>query len=111
MTEGHHPVDFMASAVTFEGVSGSPGDGPYIILRLRLVGERIAGVEADSNGCPAAMTCAGLTARLVSQRSIEEAKRLEAADLLLLLRDFEGPKERYAPMAVEALSNALSQIP
>jgi len=92
------------------GVSGSPGGGPYIILELSIVNGRIFSASPDSNGCPAAIACSRLTARLVTNRTIEEAGRLEAADLLLVLRDFEGPKDRYAPMAVEALQNALRQV-
>jgi NifU-like protein involved in Fe-S cluster formation len=77
------------------------------MLNLEVVSSRIVSATADSNGCPAAMACAGLTARLVNGRSVTEALRLESTDLLLLLRDFDGPKERYAPMAIEALRKAL----
>jgi len=95
---------------TLVGMSGSPGGGPYIILELTVVGQVIQSVATQSNGCPAAITCSSLTARLITNRTIEQAARLEATDLLLILKDFEGPKDRYAPMAVEALINALEQV-
>lgn len=102
---GHHTEPIRVS-----GVSGTPGGGPYIVLELTFQNGRIASVAVDSNGCPAAIECSRLAARLVFNRTREEASGLEPSDLLLILREFQGPKERYAPMAVEALQNALRQL-
>lgn len=99
-----------ATGTSVVGVAGSPGGGPYIILKLTIMNGRIVAASAESNGCLAAMMCSSLTARLIVNRSLAQASRLDASDLLVFLKDFVGPKERYAPMAVQALNDALGKV-
>lgn len=110
----HDPCDRQNSRekapIKVVGHSGTPGEGPYIIFELTVLGQQIVSTAVDSNGCPAAIECSRLTARLVTNRSLREAGRLEAPDLLVILQGFNGPKERYAPMAIEALQSALRQL-
>ena len=111
MDEAVHPsFGHETEPIRVSGASGAPGGGPYIFLELQFDGARIRSAKADCNGCPAAIECSDLTVRLVTNRTPEDASKLEVSDILAILREFQGPKERYAPMAIEALRDALGKL-
>jgi NifU-like protein involved in Fe-S cluster formation len=93
-----------------EGCSGSPGGGRYVILRLSVQEGTILDCSFESNGCPAAHTAVGGLVAFLKGRTLEQAGRLEAGDLLILIGGLPDGKGYYASMAVEALQDALSKF-
>ena len=93
-----------------QGCAGTPGGGRYIILKLLIDGGRVTDCSFESNGCPAAHTAVGGLVAFLKGRTIEQASRLEANDLLILIGGLPDGKGYYASMAVEALQDALSNL-
>lgn len=97
---------------THEGVAWAPwmmpGDGPYIKLWLEVHADKIVRAAYVSNGCPSSIACGSMVAQVVIRRTVEEALRLEATDLKLLLGGLPEGKEYCAEMAVAALRDALA---
>ena len=73
------------TAATSTGRYGSPGGGPYMTLWLALEGDRIRHASFETYGCPSAIACGSMLTELVAGRTVEEALRLEANDLVLVL--------------------------
>jgi NifU-like protein involved in Fe-S cluster formation len=95
--------------ITVEGVSGSPGDGPYIVLSISLSGERIDGIEFRCNGCVAAQKAACGLASFLRGRSVQQAMLLDAHDLGVLIGGVPAGKDKYLAMAIEALHNGIGR--
>ncbi len=92
---------------THIGVSGVPGDGPYVKLWLIVKDRTIAAATYECNGCPSSIAAASMAAQILIGRSAEKALLLEAKDLLLMLGGLPEGKEYYAEMAADALRDAL----
>lgn len=92
---------------THEGIAGTPGEGPYLILQLEIVDGQIKRAAFQCNGCPAAIACGSMTTLLMTGRTIAQAQRLTPEDILCVLRGLPEGKEYYASMAVEALYQAI----
>lgn len=90
---------------THVGVSGVPGDGPYIKFWFRLSDNRILKASFDCNGCPSSLACSGLIAEIAQGREIEKLKLLTEGEILLLIGGLPEGKEYYAEVAVKALLN------
>lgn len=89
------------------GVSGEPGEGPWIEVWLRVEGARIADAAYRCHGCPSAIASGSVLCDLVRGRTLEAAARLEISDLLIVLGDLPPGKGYLAAMAVEALYKAM----
>jgi nitrogen fixation NifU-like protein len=85
------------------GVAGTPGEGPY----LEVVEGTIIQAAFKTFGCQAATACGSVTAGLVTGRTLEQAGRLTAADLLKIVGGVPEGKEYCAELAIEALRRAL----
>lgn len=93
-----------------EGCSGTPGGGRYIVLRLFVSADTIRDCSFESNGCPHAHRAVGGMMAFLKNRKVEQASRLEANDLLILIGGLPDGKGYYASMAVEALQDALAKV-
>lgn len=89
------------------GQSGSPGEGPYVQIWLKLDGERIAAASYETNGCPSSVACASMVCELAKEREMRRLVGLEPKDLITVLGGLPEGKEMYASLAVGALRNAL----
>lgn len=90
-----------------EGKSGTPGDGPYVLLWLDVCNGRVIDGDYDTNGCPVAQrTAMGLMA-FIRGRTCEQISLLSGDDLALLLGGLPEGKGHYADLAIEALKSAL----
>lgn len=89
------------------GTAGEPGEGPWVRIWLRIEDGRIVGSSYDTHGCPASVAAASMTATLARGRTVEEASRIEEADVLLLLGGLPEGKEQFAGLAVRALRESL----
>jgi nitrogen fixation NifU-like protein len=94
---------------THYGVCGTPGEGPYVQVWLRIVEGKIVKAAQQTNGCPAQIASASVTAQLITGRTVEQALCLEAKDLLLMLGGLPEGKEHCTEMAVRALRQALGE--
>ena len=94
-------------APTHYGVSGQPGDGPWIEVWLAISSDRIERAAYRTHGCPSSQASAAMACRLAIGRSVEEAGRLTGADLLTILGGLPEGKGHFAEKAVEALRTAL----
>lgn len=93
--------------MNLEGCSGSPGGGPYVILRLTVDGGRVLMADFETNGCPAAQMAACGLATFAKGRTLEQLEKLEGNDLLVLIGALPEGKGFYADMAIEALAQAI----
>lgn len=89
------------------GEARGPGGAGYVQLVIGLAGDRIAAVDWESNGCPAAHKAAGGLALFLKGRTVEQASRIEPSDLLVLIGGLPDGKGHYADIAVGALQAAL----
>jgi NifU-like protein involved in Fe-S cluster formation len=99
-------VESTLDVLELRGVSGTPGDGPFIVIELTVREGRILAVNFQCNGCPPAQLAACGLATFVKGRTLEEALRLDAKDLDLLIGGLPDGKGHYAQMAVDALKSA-----
>jgi nitrogen fixation NifU-like protein len=95
------------AGATHHGVAGCPGDGPYAEIWLRVEGAKIESAAYATYGCASAIACGSMTAEIVTGRTIEQARRLNARDIVLLLGGIPEGKEHCASLAAEALQRAL----
>ncbi|HRJ34241.1 MAG TPA: iron-sulfur cluster assembly scaffold protein [Fimbriimonadaceae bacterium] len=92
---------------THIGAGGSPGDGPYVQLWLRIEGEKILTAAYACNGCPSSTASASLLAELITGKDRSFATQIEREDILALLGGLPEGKDYYVDLALAALANAL----
>lgn len=92
------------------GCEGSPGEGPHMVVYLRMAGDRIGEAGYETYGCPNAIACGSWVTRWVAGRTPDEARILEAEDLRQVLGGLPLGKEHCADLAVEALRTALRKV-
>lgn len=96
------------SDATHFGTAGCRGDGPYVEIWLKIDGDTIEKASYRTPGCPSSTAAASLLAQLATGRTAEQAKRITAADLLLILGGLPEGKQDYAERSVNALNAAFA---
>jgi nitrogen fixation protein NifU and related proteins len=108
----HHPrrVGPLEGA-THTGTAGVPGEGPYLVLWLRIDEGTQTILEAAYRtfGCPAAIASGSILAELVESKSVEEALALTEEDVVRSLEGLPEGKDHCPRLAVRALQDALNQ--
>ena len=92
---------------THEGVAGVPGDGPYMILWLRVEADTVVSASFKTFGCPSAIASGSVTTVLITGRPMSKAALLTPEGLLLVLGGLPEGKEYCAKLACDALQAAL----
>jgi NifU-like protein involved in Fe-S cluster formation len=92
------------------GVAGTPGQGPFMRISLKVSGEQISDARFETYGCPVAMACGSFLTQWAKGKSIEQVQVIQAGDLERILGGLPLGKEHCAGLAVGALENALNQI-
>ena len=92
---------------THIGTVGEPGEGAYVRIWLVVQDGRITRASYATHGCPSSQAAAGMTARLATGRTPEEASRMTADDVLTVLGGLPEGKGHFADMAVTALKRAI----
>jgi NifU-like protein involved in Fe-S cluster formation len=92
-------------SATHYGVSGSPGEGPYVELWLEVREGTIRRAAYRTHGCPSSVAASSLLCQLAAGREMAKMMELTGDELLLVLGGLPEGKERFAHMAVEALRN------
>ena len=85
------------------GTAGSPGDGPYVRIWLKLEGGKVLKASYETNGCPSSIACASALCELAIGREVKKLQLLEQGDLITYLGGLPEGKEMYAKLAVTAL--------
>lgn len=92
---------------THTGTAGTPGEGPYVVLWLRLEGKFIVAAAYKTFGCPAAIASASVLAQWVEGKSFSEALEFDELTLTDLLGGLPEGKDHCPRLAVQALHGAL----
>lgn len=92
---------------THYGQFGIPGDGPYVQIWLKVEGGVIARAGYETYGCPASVGCASALAEILTGKTLETARKVDAKDLALLLGGLPEGKGHCADGVIVALHAAL----
>ena len=90
-------------------MAGGPGEGPYVILSLEVRAGVILRAAFRAFGCAAATAAGSITTVLLTGRTVEQALRLTAADIDLVLGGLPEGKEHCPRLAAEAVRNAFEK--
>ena len=91
------------------GVAGEPGRGNYLVLHLRLAGERITACGFQTFGCAPAIAAGSLLTELIKGRTVAEALALTPRQLEEALGGLPLGRRHCAALAVAALQEALQE--
>jgi len=89
------------------GVSGTPGDGPYVEIWARVEGGVIREAGFRTPGCPSSTAAASMLCELAKGREAARVLELTGEDLERLLGGLPEGKGDYARMSVEAMTKAI----
>ena len=89
------------------GSDANPSCGDRTTITLRVADGRLAEIRFRTFGCTAAIASASVLTELAGGRSVDDAARLEPADILNALGGLPARKEACALMAIGALRAAL----
>ena len=92
------------------GQQGTPGHGPYMVLYLRILGDRIEQARFQTYGCPAAIACGSWVSDWVVGKQVGEAALLQIDQVTAGLGGLPLGKEHCPPLAVGALKSAIEKI-
>ena len=92
------------------GQQGFAGEGPFMILALRVRNAVVSEGRFETYGCPAAIACGSWLMKWVEGKTIDEAGELTASDLAIALGGLPLGKEHCAELTIQALRCALDEI-
>lgn len=92
------------------GQGGIPGQGPYIVLYLKVTEGQIIESRFQTYGCPAAIASGSWVADWVVGKTLDEVGMLQPSGVVDGLGGLPLGKEHCAPLAVAALGDALRQL-
>ncbi|HEX8238061.1 MAG TPA: iron-sulfur cluster assembly scaffold protein [Abditibacteriaceae bacterium] len=95
------------------GQQGIPGEGPYMIVHLCQAAGQPKNIEQawfETYGCPAAIACGSWLVRWLEGKTLDEAGKIEAKDLAIVLGGLPLGKEHCAQMTIKALQRGLVEM-
>lgn len=91
------------------GQAGTLGQGPFMVLALRLDGDRVAEARYRTVGCGVSIASGSALTELIVGRSTAECVALTPEDIIAAL-DGVPPDKLHGPaLAIAALRDALSR--
>jgi len=93
-----------------EGVSGQPGGGKYVVIGLAADQGVIVEASYLCNGCAYAHQLSRGLTNFLKGRTIAQASKIDAEDVIAIAGPVPEGKEYYASMATQALRDALTSI-
>ncbi len=69
------------------GHAGVPGRGAFMILYLKLEGERVAAAKYHTVGCGPTIASGSILTEIIQGRTIQECRKLTAQDLIDALEE------------------------
>jgi len=92
------------------GIAGTPGNGPYFVLYLRLAGSSIVESRFQTHGCGVSIACGSMLTELIADRTASECLELTAERLGEALDGVPATKIHCPAMAIAALKAALKDL-
>jgi len=86
---------------------GDPSCGDYMKLWIKVASGRIADIKFLSSGCAGAIATSSMTTVLARGKTIEEAKRITDADVILALEGVPGRNGNCVLSGTTALLEAI----
>jgi nitrogen fixation NifU-like protein len=91
------------------GHAGAPGQGPFLILYLRIDGENVVEARFQTYGCGTAIASGSALTELIAGRSLIECREI-TQDRLIEALDGVAPDKLHGPaLAIAALRDALRE--
>ena len=91
------------------GGSGTPGQGPFTRLELRVADGLITAARFQTHGCGPSIACGSVLTELIIGRSLSDAAGLTADDIVSALDGLPDDKRHCADAALAALRDALKE--
>ncbi|MBA3724886.1 MAG: iron-sulfur cluster assembly scaffold protein [Armatimonadetes bacterium] len=92
---------------TYEGAVGTPGGGPYVVLKVYVSEGIVLKATYECNGCTATIASASALCELIVNKSVDEAMNIQPEDINTVLGGLPDGKGHAPVMATQALRNAL----
>jgi NifU-like protein involved in Fe-S cluster formation len=92
------------------GQAGVPGRGPFVVLYLRIEGERIAEASFQTYGCCPAIAAASLLAERLAGLSPAQARGWDEPAIREALGGLPRHKRHCSALAASALERALEAL-
>ena len=88
----------------------NPACGDILKLTVRVADGRISEVRFRAKGCVPAMACGSAVTELVKGKTVQEARRVQAQDVVNMVGGLPEASGHASHLAVDALAAALKQI-
>lgn len=89
------------------GVSGTPGAGPFFLIRVLISDNRVADARFDSHNCGVTVACGSVLTSLVKGLSVDEARELTPEVLEAALDGVPVDKKHVPILAINTLLQAI----
>jgi nitrogen fixation NifU-like protein len=89
------------------GLVGTPGNGPFLLLCLRLKDKRVLEAKFQTYGCGGSIAAGSMLTEMITGRSIGECLELTVEQLTEALGGVPPNKAHCPVLAIGALRNAL----
>ncbi len=89
------------------GVAGTPGQGPFMILMLRVQNDRVIKAKCETHGCGVTIAAGSMLTELIANCSLDDCRTITAERLTQALGGVPSDKAHSPALAVAALRNAL----
>ena len=96
--------------VDFQGIAGTEGQGPFYILFIQVLEEKIEGASFRTYCCPWANAIGSALTKLISGKALAEASQVSADQISSELGGVPRDKRYLVPLAVAALQNTMKNI-
>lgn len=89
------------------GTAGTLGQGPFLVLYLKLEDGRVSEVKYQCNGCGVTIAAGSMLTELIQGRTLEECRRITPEQVAAALGGVPPDKGHAPLLAVTALRDAL----
>ncbi len=89
------------------GKAGNPICGDTMKIYLKIKDNRICNIKFETLGCAVAIAMTSILTELAKNKTLEQAKKIDADDLLKDVEDIPKSKLHCSVLAQEALKNAI----
>jgi len=94
----------------FVGVAGTPGNGMFLRIFLKVDKAQITAVRYETFGCGVTIASGSALAELIADKDVSECRKLTVRDVIRALDGVPSDKEHCPALAIEALQHALQSI-
>jgi nitrogen fixation protein NifU and related proteins len=91
------------------GHAGTPGRGAFLILYLKVQGDRVAAARYQTYGCGPTIAAGSMLTELIAGRTLDECRALTTEDLIAALDGVPPDKLHCPALAIGALRDALGR--